>query len=241
MIIPPFAEEMNKSRRMFTDVAESLAMHGIATVLPDLYGTGDSAGEFRDADWEVWKDDLACAASWAAASGWPVTALLCVRLGCALGAQAVTLLRTPIDRTVFWQPILDGERFLTQFLRLKVAASMMEDRRESVVGLRAQLRAGDCIEIAGYELMSRLAEQIGGIRLVQSLNARLGRLHWLELVPDDGGPLTTASEQAILAARSAGCLVKGETIAGEPFWSAAEVVRIPRLVERTVEVLTAAA
>jgi len=41
---PPFAEEMNKCRAMVSAQARELANIGVAVVVPDLYGTGDSAG-----------------------------------------------------------------------------------------------------------------------------------------------------------------------------------------------------
>ena len=46
LVVPPFAEEMNKCRRMVTELAIRLAEQGIATLQPDFYGTGDSAGDF---------------------------------------------------------------------------------------------------------------------------------------------------------------------------------------------------
>lgn len=237
LIVPPFAEEMNKSRKMFTDVAQALARCGIGTILPDLFGTGDSEGEFRDGDWEIWKDDLARAAAFAAEQGCPVNALLCERLGCALGAEAARDTLGGVDRTVFWQPVLDGQRFMTQFLRLRVAASMMEDRKETVGGLRERLQAGDTLEVAGYELAARLVDRIDRVRLAAALGSQLGDLHWLELVRDADGPLPGASEEAVSAARPRMSSVTMDALVGEPFWSATEIVRIPALVDRTVAVL----
>jgi len=52
LIIPPFGEEMNKSRRQFTEVAQRLVGNGFAVLVVDLYGTGDSEGEFSEASWE---------------------------------------------------------------------------------------------------------------------------------------------------------------------------------------------
>ena len=54
-MVPPFAEEMNKCRPMVTEVALGLAESGIASIVPDLYGTGDSGGDFSEGDWETWQ------------------------------------------------------------------------------------------------------------------------------------------------------------------------------------------
>ena len=46
---PPFAEEMNKSRRMAALQARAFAKAGYGVLLLDLYGCGDSSGDFSDA------------------------------------------------------------------------------------------------------------------------------------------------------------------------------------------------
>lgn len=240
LIAPPFAEEMNKSRRMLADVGRALAARGLAAVLPDLSGTGDSSGEFRDADWESWRADVVAAAAWSAAAGWPVVALLGVRTGCVLGAQAARELPNGLTRTVFWQGVQDGARFLTQFLRLRVAAAAMGGRRESVAQLRERLRMGESQEVAGYELSPRLAEQLASLRLDAELTVALGALHWLEVARAPGVTLPQASQSCIAAAREAGISVTAQTVAGEPFWASAEIVRIPELVQLTAELLGAA-
>jgi hydrolase, ortholog 2, exosortase system type 1 associated len=241
MIVPPFAEEMNKSRRMCAEVAHGLAERGVASVLPDLYGTGDSAGEFADADWQVWQDDLLRVAEWMAQCGWPVTDLLCVRLGCALGAQVAGRLPSPVGRTVFWQPVADGARFVTQFLRLRVAASMMEDRRETVESLKARLQSGERIEVAGYELSGGLAGQLETVRLEETLDGAVGELHWMEVVREEGAPLPAASTRLLESIGQRLPSVSTYAVCGEPFWSSTEIVRLPELVSRTVDVLAPAA
>ena len=53
LVIPPFAEEMNKSRRMFTLLADALGQQDIALCVFDLFGTGDSSGDFADATLDI--------------------------------------------------------------------------------------------------------------------------------------------------------------------------------------------
>ena len=48
---PAFAEEMNKSRRMVALQARALAEDGLAVLLVDPLGCGDSPGDFGDATW----------------------------------------------------------------------------------------------------------------------------------------------------------------------------------------------
>ena len=240
LIVPPFAEEMNKCRRSFTELSHALAERGIATVLPDLYGTGDSEGEFVDADLDVWLDDLSRVVEWSSAQGCPVTALLCVRLGCPLGALLARCWPGRFEQAAFWQPVLDGKRFLAQFFRLRVAASMMEpNKRESVEALRVLLHSSGRIEVAGYELGSKLVGQLDTLALDARCCADIGAVHWMEVLRDHAATLPTPSRQFIDAQRSAGHEIAEHTFVGEPFWSSVEIVTNQQLIASTAEVLAA--
>jgi hypothetical protein len=57
----PFAEEMNKSRRTAALQSRMFAASGFAVLQIDLFGCGDSSGEFNEARWEIWKEDAALA------------------------------------------------------------------------------------------------------------------------------------------------------------------------------------
>jgi exosortase A-associated hydrolase 2 len=238
LIAPPFAEEMNKTRKIFADLATALSRAGVVSVLPDLFGTGDSAGEFRDARWDLWKENLQRVVDWIASSGWQLAGVVGVRLGCALVAEMLRDGSHVAPRSVFWQPVLDGERYLTQFLRLRVAASMTDTAgKETVAILRGRLLAGESVEVAGYELAPALAAQIDRVRLADALGLQLGQLTWMELVRGDDGRLPGASQLAVDACVTAGLRVETAAIVGVPFWTSTEVVRNQELVARTIPAL----
>jgi hypothetical protein len=109
------------------------------------------------------------------------------------------------EQAAFWQPVLDGKRFLAQFFRLRVAASMMEpNKRESVEALRALLHSSGRIEVAGYELGSKLVGQLDTLALDARCCADIGAIHWMEVLRDHAATLPTPSRQFIDAQRSAG-------------------------------------
>lgn len=242
LLVPPFGEEMNKTRRMYADVAHGLMLRGIASVLPDLFGTGDSEGEFREATWDRWIRDISSTLAWMETEGWPVRAVLATRLGCSLAGEALLASGAAMNATVFWQPVADGSRFLVQLLRLRVAASMMEPgRNETAGGLRQRLRDGETLEVAGYEIAPRLAEQLDGVRLGAALGKHLGAWHWMELVRDAQAALPAEADRSITQARANGLEPTVRTIAGEPFWTSTEIVRNAALTRETIDVLCAAA
>ena len=241
LLVPPFAEEMNKTRPMLAELSLALAEAGVASVLPDLYGTGDSGGEFSEARWDLWLDDLRRTALWADRRGWRIDRLLGVRLGAPLAAEFARSCDYHMLRTVLWQPVLDGERFLTQFLRLRVAASMMAGpEKETAAGLRARLRAGEVLEIAGYELAPGLADQIEGARLEPALGAHLGQVLWIELVRDSLAEFPAAAQAVLRGVLARGLSIEQRAVAGEPYWSSTEIVRVPAIVAATAAALTRA-
>lgn len=236
LLVPPFAEEMNKSRRLCTDLAQALNRQGIAVVLPDLHGTGDSEGDFGDADWAGWVDDLRLAAAFAGSIGWPVRGLLGIRLGCQLAADFSRLQAEPVQRSVFWQPVTDGGRFLSQFLRLRVAARIMTDGQESVSQLRSRLAAEGRLDVAGYTLGAGLAAAIEQRNAGSCLDAALGELTVIEVPRPHAEPgMSAAAKQLLDAAAALSIDAAHASAAGEPFWSATEIVRNAMLVSRSTE------
>ncbi|HEU6456255.1 MAG TPA: hydrolase 2, exosortase A system-associated, partial [Roseateles sp.] len=58
LYLHPFAEEMNKSRRMAALACRKLAQAGHAVLQIDLRGCGDSSADFGDASWADWQADV---------------------------------------------------------------------------------------------------------------------------------------------------------------------------------------
>jgi hypothetical protein len=92
---------MNKTRRMSARMARLLSGAGWRVVQRDLYGCGDSAGDFADASWAAWLDDVDAELRQADTSR-PVW-LWCVRAG-ALLASAVLVGRPEVN-LLLWQPV----------------------------------------------------------------------------------------------------------------------------------------
>lgn len=239
LFVPPFGEEMNKSRRQVTETATRLVAAGYGTLVVDLFGTGDSAGEFSEATWEAWTSNVVSAISWAAGQGLPIEAVVAIRVGCMLAAEGLQRAQCSVRRTVFWQPVDSGRQFMTQFLRLRVAAAMMaSDGTETVDDLKARLERGETVEVAGYPLTAALWRAIDEAELTRLLEARLGRLSIFEIGRAREGELSVPGRRLLQTATDQGLQASGIRIAGDPFWSSTEIVTNPELARQTVEFLT---
>ena len=123
LVVPALCDEMNKTRQTLARIGHTLNQAGVALLIPDLYGTGDSEGDFRDASWQQWCDDVLTVVDHYAASGLRIRGMVTVRTGVLLAAAVMPRLPVaPLAATVWLQPVLNGDQFLTQMLRVRVLA-----------------------------------------------------------------------------------------------------------------------
>jgi exosortase A-associated hydrolase 2 len=239
VLLPPFAEEMNRSRRMLVLQARALARAGIGALCLDPYGTGDSAGELREARWETWLGDVQAAIAWLRQAGYGGITLLGLRLGALLAAEAARAPELGIGRLVLWQPVVNGETFLTQVLRLRIAADLQTPgaAKTTTGELRAAMRVGETVELAGYELGGGLAQAIDRLRLADLVPPAGTQVHWLEVAAEPASEPAPASRAAIEAWRGQGLPVAFEAVAGEPFWTLQDTTLAPALLDATLRAL----
>lgn len=235
VMVPPFAEEMNRCRRMMNLQARALAEEGCLVVLPDLFGTGDSEGDFGDARWTGWRADIASLAREAGERTGCAPALLGIRLGALLLFDSVFEHKLLHSAPVLWNPALDGKRYLKQFLRLRIASDLIASGAGSVstTDLWNGLEAGESIEVAGYLLSSSLAMSIAEASIDPVPMAGMDRIDWLETVADaERGPSVGARRECERWRRE-GLPIELTAVEGPGFWQTAEIAVAPELIALT--------
>lgn len=236
LLIPPFAEEMNKSRRMYSLLAQRLSKRGIGSLIVDLYGTGDSHGDFSEARWDVWCQDMALATGWLREHGASRVHAVCLRLGALLALETQRQCGIHFDGLTFWAPVTSGQLAMTQFLRLRLAASLMGEggQKETTRVLRAMFEAGTNVEVAGYELSPHLFFAIEDLRLESMAIEDMPAVHWIELVMEEGRGIPPASQKIIDVWCGNGVQVNSDCVVGDSFWSTQEISVVPELIDKTV-------
>jgi exosortase A-associated hydrolase 2 len=231
--VHPFAEEMNKSRRMAALQARALAAAGWFVLQIDLLGCGDSEGQFGDATWSRWVDDVVDASAWLGNRCGFAPMLWGMRVGCLLVGEAARRMQSS-PNLLFWQPVHSGRRFLQQFLRLKLTNQLFRgDERERLrtEDLRGQLARGEAVEIGGYALSSGLALEMDASELLPPSIPT--RVVWLEVLATP--ELPPAAMNRVQAWQAAGTEVDIRAVAGPPFWQTQELAECPELIEVTVD------
>ena len=241
LMVQPFAEELNKSRRMLSLQARALAEQGVASLILDLYGCGDSAGDLAEASWQGWQDNLGTALDWLRRRHQAPVSVLALRLGAllAISAQERGLL-PDIEQWLLWQPVIRGSVFVQQFLRLRLAAGAMatEGDRETMVQLREQLASHGELEVAGYALGQALVDDMESASAVWREPAVLGPVHWLEVSGKPRSSLLPASRQVMARWSDHGVQAAGHPLEGAAFWQTQEIATVASLLQLTTELLT---
>jgi exosortase A-associated hydrolase 2 len=236
--LPAHAEEMNKSRRMVARQARLLAQHGIGVLQLDLYGCGDSEGDAADARWDIWRADAECALAWLRSQADIAPTLWGLRLG-ALLALDIAQKRHDLASLLLWQPVTDGAAYLTQFLRLKLAADMLAAGKGDAGGvdaLRRRLAEGAALEIAGYTMTPALAAGIDGIALAGMARPECA-VQWLDVVPQAGRAMPPARAAAATRCVEQGWQLSTQTVHGPAFWSSQEITEAPALLDASLALL----
>jgi len=236
LFVPPFAEELNKSRRMTALAARAFAERGWFVLRPDLGGCGDSEGDFGEADWRGWIADIDDAWNWLALRAPDARrALWTLRAGSLLAAAWLRW-RGERPDLLLWQPVFDGERHLQQFLRLEPARQMLAEGEVAAAAatLRARLDAGETVEVAGYALNPRLTRGLSAATF-ELPPACGGRVDLFELGSDATPSPALISRRDAL--RVAGVRAECHRVQGPAFWQTAEIALAPQLLERSLAAL----
>lgn len=238
LYLHPFAEEMHKSRRMAALQARALAAAGFAVLQIDLTGCGDSTGDFADASWSLWREDARLAHAWLAARGTGPITLWGLRTGALLAAGMAAELEG-VARLLLWQPVSNGDLFMNQFLRIRLAGEMLAEgqSQSGTKVLRAALAAGETLEVGGYGLSPAMSLELSGLRLDQLRPPC--PVDWFEIVRDPAAPLPPASQRVVEVWREGGSPVRTHGVQGDPFWITQEITECPGLLEATTGTMAA--
>ena len=232
LYLHPFAEEMNKSRRMAALQSRMLAAAGYRVLQIDLHGCGDSDGDFGDATWDGWKADARLGVEWLRERSSAPLTLWGTRAGCLIAAAVAAELPEPPD-LFFWHPVLSGKQYWQQFMRLKAAGELASGRSKEIVNeIRQELESGRPVEIAGYRVSPELVKGLAAAELFPpAFKAR--SVVWFELSSQAGAKPAYASTVQIASLKERQIEVHHSIVTGPAFWQTSEIELSPELLDAT--------
>jgi exosortase A-associated hydrolase 2 len=232
ILLQPFAEEQNRLRRIFRQLAEPLQQLGWEVWLLDNFGTGDSDGEFEQIDFDVWQQDLAQVICQRVAHGRPYSLLAC-RFS---ALQLVDLIKKynipPLDKLVLWQPQLDAKLFWQQQWRQILASEILVNKDKAPIA--EQLRSGQSIDLAGYHITPDFYQQV--LTFTPDLNVLAWQpLLWLE---SSVQPTPSIAAQKLWQQLPQNAVRRQLATVDTPlYWLSQEPVDTSLLIEKTIEFL----
>jgi exosortase A-associated hydrolase 1/exosortase A-associated hydrolase 2 len=236
LFAPSFGEEMNRCRAMVSMQARELARIGIGTLVLDPYGMGDSAGEHGAATWSQWREDLRAGIAWLRTYGNGCRTLWGARVG-ALMASELAALDGGIEQLVFWQPVVDGKQFFTQFLRIRIAAELEQNGGIKSTEELRKMAASAPIEVSGYLVNGQLAREMDALKLPDAASVRVPRVFWGEVLPAADSNVPRANTKVVEAWQAGGLQVTFTKVVGPSFWQVHEREVAPDLIAATTSYL----
>lgn len=234
VILPPFAEEMNKTRHLLSATMRGLAAAGQSCFMLDNYGTGDSEGDLDSASAVIWRDDLLALLKVLKAKGYQQLSFIAVRFGALqlfdlLNQPALPL---PVTRLILWQPMFDSAKFWQQFARIKVAETMASGVKLSQAELEQQLLAGETVEIAGYPISQAFYQSLSELQSAIPPQLAQCQLSWFETSQLDTIALPVQKKLEQLQQVTAVNFVQ---LKAEPYWQTTELALADELIALTIE------
>ena len=138
------------------------------------------------------------------------------------------------ERLLLWQPALNGEQHIDQFLRVELAGQMLKGESGfDRAALWADLRSGRSLHVAGYELTPGLALDIAGVRLGDLTPGCA--VHWLDIGGASAQEPPLPSKTVIERWRTQSVPVKWRSVEGQAFWRNTDAPDSPALLSASVE------
>ena len=232
LYIQPLAEEMNRCRQMVAIQAREFSKLGYGCLLLDLYGTGDSEGEYQDGNWDIYLADLNAGLRWISAQGYDHTRLWALRHGALLAldlARAVPALH----KVLLWQPVLNGKAAVTQILRIALAGALSEQDKISMSQLRSRIQEDAVVELSGYETSASLLSVLETKHVSNYYELTDLEVQWFDVLASLEQNRSKESIQVEKNWNEAGVQIHYEAVIGPAFWQVWERVVADRLIERT--------
>jgi len=222
--VHPFAEELNKTRRMAALQARALSERGFTVLQIDLYGCGDSSGDFVDPRWSDWRKDVGSACDHVLVHSPRPLILWGLRLGALLAVDYAAAASVRPDALLLWQPVLNGEAHLRQFFRQQSAARLLTPGLDKATAEQAT-------EVGGYALSPGLQSDVRAIDM--HALAPGCPVFWIEQAGPSSIDLPPASNDLIQRWNGTGVRVNTAVAAGPQFWATSEISESPSFLAAT--------
>jgi len=159
LMCPPLGQELIRTHRLYRQLAQALAAQGLAVLRFDYHGTGDSAGDSTDVDWQRCIGDAVTAAGeLRSRAGVDRVVAFGARLGGSIALAAAD--RARFGEVIAWDPVVDGDDYVSALDGLQHALREDGDRFN-----QPRTHADVAEQWLGFDIGEGLRTQIKGLRV----------------------------------------------------------------------------
>lgn len=241
ILVPPFAEEMNRSKRMYVLCARLLANAGLHVICFDYSGTGDSSGEWGEFSYQDWVNDLKTVYDYALKTTSDVD-FIALRFGALLLTDAILGKFVSANKCIFWDPLESGEVLTRQLVRIKIAAAMADNSKKitSQEVMQSMYDIGH-LESGGYHITQSMFDEISTKKLADNISKLLtvASVHWMASGKFKAGEnkwLANSFKSDDLDSDLAKRSLSMHPVNDVKFWMQQEVTISPKLLQLTKQV-----
>ncbi len=174
LLSPPIGREARAGRRALRYLAVSLAERGFVSLRFDYDGTGDSCGNFDDANRDrAWVDGVVQATRLLRSMGLASISAVGMRLGATITAVAASANDLRLSSVVLWDPCESGRSYLRELSALEAL------RREGF-----EVDPNGSVETTEFVFSPRAANELRRLSLTEASSGSLGQ-RVLVVVRDD--------------------------------------------------------
>ena len=235
LLLPPFAEEANKTRHLQSALLRQLKQLGHSVLLIDNFGTGDSEGDLDTTTTALWREDLLQLIAQLQQQGIKRLNVVAVRFGALQLFDLMAHSPLAFNRIVLWQPLFDAAKCWQQFARIKLAEAMAAGQKVTQAQLEQQLTAGQVVEIAGYPINYAFWQSLISMPTELPPQLKNCQLCWLETSALAQTALPVEKKLAQLRELTS---VHYQQINAEPYWQTTELANADTLLAATVAFLS---
>jgi pimeloyl-ACP methyl ester carboxylesterase len=162
LLCPPLGQDQIRCHRLYRQLAHALVAEGIPVLRFDYHGTGDSAGDSADVDWDrCIADTVVAANALRVRAGTDRIVAFGARLGGSIALSASATAR--FAGLVAWDPVLEGRGYVARLDAMQAAL-----RIDSQRFVKPRLEADIAAQWLGFAISSRLRQQLMELKLVPS-------------------------------------------------------------------------
>ena len=240
VLVPPFAEEMNRSKRMYVLCARLLADSGIHAICFDYSGTGDSSGKWGDFEYQDWVGDVSDVYTYSTKHASEVN-FIALRFGALVLADAILQSEITAKKCLLWDPVEKGDALTRPLVRMKIAAAMADNSKKITTQevMDAMSNTG-YIESAGYHITHSMFDEVNGKKLSDNISSIMEAMdvHWMtsgKFKQTENQWLANSLQQSDLELSKLNNLHM-HAVNDVKFWMQQEVTISPQLLKLTREV-----